>query len=242
MTISFGGRKVYGRVYLTNQGSNLLGWWHQKDLNIILDPKAIVPVMSTTVHDVNSSYQTNLMEKYPDVFSDDLGKRKNFSHKSILKKNAIPVVHKVRNLPYLMRGPLQDELTKLLAQGVIEPIEASEWLAFIVVAPKDGGKKIRLCVDMRDLNKNIWVDRQSLPNISEMLTSMGGGVIFSVINMSSAYHQIDLDEGSRHLTSFVTPLGAFRYYRMPFGLASASAVFQRVMQQIFEGMMDVLCF
>ncbi|KAJ1188640.1 hypothetical protein NDU88_005399, partial [Pleurodeles waltl] len=50
------------------------------------------------------------------------------------------------------------------------------------------------------------------------------GNTFSVLDMSIACHQINLHVDSRHLTSFVTPLGAFRYKRMPFRLASASAV------------------
>lgn len=65
---------------------------------------------------------------------------------------------------------------------------------------------------------------------------------FSVMDLSSAYHQVLLHPDSRHLTSFVTPLGAFRFIRMPFGLASAAACFQRVMNKVLEGLSKVLIF
>ena len=39
------------------------------------------------------------------------------------------------------------------------------------------------------------------------------------------YHQIKLDEESRVLTTFMTPLGRFCYIRLPFGLRSAGNVF-----------------
>ncbi|KAJ1172394.1 hypothetical protein NDU88_004241 [Pleurodeles waltl] len=121
MSISFEGRIIRGKVYITDYGTNLLGWRHQKDLGIILNPNAREPVLLTNemnIGEVTESPQHNLFTTYPEVFSSELGLLKGFSHKIILKKNITPVVHKVRNVPNLMREPLKQELEKLLKDDI----------------------------------------------------------------------------------------------------------------------------
>lgn len=41
---------------------------------------------------------------------------------------------------------------------------------------------------------------------------------------------------SSYLMTFSTPFGRFRFLRMPFGINSASEVFQRTMEQLFAGL------
>jgi len=48
---------------------------------------------------------------------------------------------------------------------------------------------------------------------------------YAVFYALKGYHQIELDEESRALTTFMTPFGRFRYIRLPFGLSSAGDVF-----------------
>src|SRR5699024_2282171 len=52
---------------------------------------------------------------------------------------------------------------------------------------------------------------------------------------SSGFWQILLDSKSSYLCTFTTPFGRYRFPRMPFGICSASEVFQRAMTQIFDG-------
>ncbi|KAJ1134915.1 hypothetical protein NDU88_001361 [Pleurodeles waltl] len=99
-----------------------------------------------------------------------------------------------------------------------------------------------MCVDLRDLDNNILIDRYPLPRIHEMLGNVRGGKYLTTLDLSNAYHQVCLSEESQHLTSFITSDGAFQFVRMPFGLASASAVFQRVMQRILSNVNNTLVF
>ena len=57
--------------------------------------------------------------------------------------------------------------------------------------------------------------------------------------MRSAYHQVVLDKSSRHLTSFVTLDGVFQFCRMPFDLAPAASVFQRVIEDVLGDLAGV---
>ena len=58
---------------------------------------------------------------------------------------------------------------------------------------------------------------------------------FSVLDATSGYWQIKLDEESSFLTTFNTPFGRFRFTRMPFGIHSAQEVFQKTIDLAFEG-------
>ena len=142
--------------------------------------------------------------------------------------------HKVRKVPFAIRPALTQEL-RLQDSGIIEPIEASEWVSPIVVAKKPKGD-IRVCVDLRDVNQKIVVETHPMPNIHEMVSTLKDAKVFSSLDLSSAYHQIPLTEESKDITAFITPDGLFRYTRVPFGLASAAALFQRLMlAQDFQG-------
>ena len=129
-----------------------------------------------------------------------------------------------------------------MEKGVIQAIKYFEWLASVVIAHKTGGKGIRLCVDLRALNECILIERHPLPRINEMFSTMGEASVFSVLDLSMAYHQIELHPDFHRLIAFTTPLGAYMFNRLPFGLALAASVFQKVMQAILGGLKNTMYF
>eukprot|EP00731_Ephydatia_muelleri_P000099 Em0001g99a len=71
--------------------------------------------------------------------------------------------------------------------------------------------------------------------INDLLASLTGGKVFSKLDLSHAYLQLPLDEKSKEYVTITTHRGLFRYNRMPFGVASAPAIFQRTMERILQG-------
>ena len=211
-------RSTPEKIYVSEKGTAILGWPTQKKLNIILNSTLSQPVLQTTA---------NLVEEYPDVFEQNESTVKRFKHQIIWKET--PVQHKVRNIPLSIRPALTKELQCLQDEGIIEPIEASEGVSPIVVAKKPG-----VCVDLHDVNNKIVVETHPMPNIHDARA-------FTSLDLRSAYHQIPLTEDSRSITAFITPDGLFRYTRVPFGLASAAALFQRLMHWIFKDV-DGVCY
>lgn len=228
------------KLYIAVKGVNVLGWKDQGRLGIILNPRAREPVIidesleEYKVSTVSPDEKENFIKvKFKDVFSDVLGKLKDFSHKIKLKNGVIPVKHKLRGVPINVREELMGKLDELVAEKIIEPVDSAEWISPIVLVRKPD-KILRVCVDLRALNANIIVDCHPLPNINEVVSMLEGARVFSTLDLRSAYHQIPLTEDSKSLTAFITPQGLYQYTRMPFGLASAASVFQRIMFNVFR--------
>ena len=81
-----------------------------------------------------------------------------------------------------------------------------------------------------------------MPISDELLQTLNGGEKFSKFDMSSAYQQVQLDESSREYLMINSHLGLFRYTRLAFGVSSATAIFQELMEKILFGLEGVAVF
>ena len=137
-------------------------------------------------------------------------------------------------MPHRLRGVLREELDDMLERGYIEPSE-SDWAAPIVyVRKKCGGW--RLCVDFRKLNAVAREDAYPLPRIQDVFTALEGAQYFSSIDLAKGFWQIEIDESSRRKTAFTTIYGLYQFRRLPMGLNSAPAAFQRAMSAVLCGL------
>lgn len=117
-------------------------------------------------------------------------------------------------------------MTSLLATGCIEP-STSPYTSALVLGRKKGGG-LRVCVDYRGVNKDTIVDKYPIPRIDELIDMVGRSKpkIFMSLDLMWGYHQVKMDDGSKHKTAFVCHMGLFQSRRMPFGLTNAPATFQ----------------
>ena len=126
---------------------------------------------------------------------------------------------------------MEQELTRLEHDGIIQPVRFSEWAAPIVPVLKANGS-MRICGDYRlTVNQAAQKESYPLPRIEDLLSNLAGGDTFTKLDLSNAYQQVALDEESRKYVVINTHLGLFQYNRLPFGVASAPAIFQRIMDR-----------
>ena len=153
----------------------------------------------------------DIREKYREVFT-GVGKLKDFQLKLHIKDDVTPVAQPVRRLPFGLRAKVDEKLDELLAKDIIEEVSdnPTEWVSPLVVVPKTDGD-VRICVDMRRANSAIERERHPIPTIEEVLYDLTGSTVFSKLDLKWGFHQVELDERSRGITTFVTHRGLYRY-------------------------------
>ena len=136
-------------------------------------------------------------------------------------------------------------MTRLLEDGIITE-STSPWNSPILVVPKkagvDGEKRWRLLADFRRLNEKTIGDAHPLPDITEILDQLGQSKYFTCLDMVMGYHQIALAPGQGPQTAFSTKQGHWEYTRLLFGLKTAPATFQKLMNSELSGLTGTRCF
>ena len=147
---------------------------------------------------------------------------------------AKPVVHPVRRQPVALKAKIVEKLDEMVKDGHIAKVDQpTEWVSsMVVVTNKD---KLRICIDPSDLNNAIKREHYPMRTIEEVVSTMPNAKVFSVLDAKSGFLQIELDEASSFLTTFNTPIGRYRWLRLPFGIKCAPEIFQRIMDQMLEG-------
>ena len=110
------------------------------------------------------------------------------------------------------------------------------WCLGLVAVPKPKGK-VRICVDLIQLNAAVQREIHPIPSVDDNMTKLGKSIaIFTKLHANSGFWKVSLDEESKLLTTFFTPLGCYCFNRCPFGINSAPVIFQRAMAGILEGL------
>ena len=143
-----------------------------------------------------------------------------------------------RSLPFSMKTMVEVELKRLIAAGIIYPVDNPAISAPIVPVVKQSGasRPIRICGDYSlTLNRIIDRDSYTLPRLEEILQKVSGATVYSVLDLEDAYLQIPLDTASQRLTCISTHLGHFAYTKMQFGISAAPLIFQEAIDQVLYG-------
>ncbi len=231
-------------VVVHSSRPSLLGlhWIHQLklDLNHIIHGSNNI---ETYVHKIvdNTNLQ-QIIQKHQMVLNERLGYCTKVKAHIQLKTDAQPKFYKSRTIPFAYTEAVKEEIQRNVTAGIIERIDTSEWAAPIVPVKKPNGK-IRICRDFKvTVNSQIWVDQYPIPSIDELLARLNNGIKFTKLDLSDAYLQIELDEDSKKLVVINTPMGLFRYNRMPFGISNAPAIFQRAIDQVIAGIPNSVAY
>ena len=119
----------------------------------------------------------------------------------------------------------------MVKEGLFEPLEYSELAAPIVPVRKSAGS-MRICRDYKiTVNKITQFDKYLVPKTEGLLATLNWGERFSKVDLSRAYQQLVLDEGSRKYLTVNTGKGLFQPIYLQYGIHSAADIFQREMEK-----------
>jgi hypothetical protein len=103
-----------------------------------------------------------------------------------LEPGTRPVHVRQYRLTPLERDALVTKVEEFIRRGWIEP-SVSPWCSPVLFVPKPNGM-LPFCVDFRYLNRVTIKDQGPLPNISELLDSMGGAKLFTALDLCSGFY------------------------------------------------------
>lgn len=155
-------------------------------------------------------------------------------HRIITDENERPVHQRPYRVSATEREVICRQVKEMLQDDVIQP-SRSPWASPVVLVEKKDGT-LRFCVDYRKLNKITKKDVYPLPRIDDSLDRLRNARYFSSLDLRSGYWQIEVDERDREKTAFITPDGLYEFKVLPFGLCSAPATFQRMMDTVLGGL------
>ena len=137
-----------------------------------------------------------------------------------------PYLKKKQNVPFVPLEQINEELNRLEKAGF------SEWAALTVYVRKKCNQ-IRVYADFSTgLNQALKEYHYPLPSPEKIFNKFNGSKIFSKIDLSDAYLQIEVEENSSKLLCINTHRGLYKFNRLAFGVKVALAIFQQVMDAV----------
>ena len=193
-----------------------------------------------------------IVAKFPELFSGKLGCLKGVCVKLDVDESIRPTRQPQRPVAFHLREAVEKELLEQINAGILEKVDQTSgptpWVSNMVIIPKDKPvdeqgrptthKSVRITVDSKAVNKAIRRTRYPSKSIDDLVVQANGAVMFSVIDIMKAFHQIELHPESRYLTTITTHVGLLRYLRLHMGISCASEIFTEEIRKLLEDLSD----
>ncbi|XP_029653414.1 uncharacterized protein K02A2.6-like [Octopus sinensis] len=233
------GKIIKCSFYVTRtEGPAILGLNTCKKLNIVsinAEVKAAPSRIDSDMPIKDRPQITNKEELYPECFDDTVGCFVKCRYHITVDHNIKPIVHPPRRVPLEIKEKLKTELDKMEKKEIITKVtRPTDWVNSIVIKEKPNGT-LRICLDPRNFNKALKREYHPIPTLEEITPSLAGSKLFSKLDASNGYWNIKIDKESSMLTTFNTPFGRYRFNRLPFGLKVSQDVFQRQIDETYQG-------
>ena len=146
-----------------------------------------------------------------------------------------PIQTKPYPIPKIAKQYAQKEINELLEAGIIEPTTSNYAFPVLFVKkkplPGESKLKFRMVIDYRLLNSITESFKICLPKISEIIHTIAGRKLYCVLDLKSAFFQIQLKESDRPKLAFCSEFGNFQPTRLPFGGRNSTSYFHTLISK-----------
>ena len=151
---------------------------------------------------------------------------------------------KARKIPLPLQDKVTEKLEQMARQGILELVQPGRVTnASPVVWQRKRSGELRLCVDLKvHINCKVMDVDYPIPDMETIFHNLHGASYFGKIDLSDAYHQIELDEEAKDICTINTSQGLFKMCRLPQGLKNSSSFFQNCIESTIKGIKGVVIF
>ena len=101
---------------------------------------------------------------------------------------------------------------------------------------------MRICGDYEaTTNQSVENEQYVLPTTQALYTALVGSKVFSNLDLSHTYTQLNVDEESQEYLTISTHKGLYSYLKLPYGVKSSPKIFQGKLDQILQGIERCAC-
>ena len=195
-------------------------------------------------YDELHTYFCNL---YPNLFT-RTGKIRNAKVRADFFENLKLIQQKGRRVPISLQDKVDKEIDCLIKEGHIIKLQECLYKYFgspiVITVKKDGS--IKLALESKELNKQVYKNRYQMPNIDELVDGISqiiaerkaGDVYFTTLDFTYAYGQVSLEQKTSEQCNFSLVgrklTGTYRFKNGFYGLTSMPAEFQKVIDNLLK--------
>ena len=214
-----------------------------KELEQICNPDEQLSTNQDEPEDVPWERLPKELEAYKDVFSKKAAKilppHRKYDHQINLKPGTEPPFGPLYSCSQKEAKELKTWLQENLQTGFIRASHSPAASPVLFVEKPNGD--LRVCVDYRGLNELTIKSKYPLPLIQETLDKLSKAVIYSKLDIISAFNRLRVQEGDEWKTAFRTRYGLYESLVMPFGLCNGPSSFQHYINDVLREFLDDFC-
>ena len=171
-----------------------------------------------------------LLRRFQKVFNDQPGLCKNALHQIDTYPDFVPKAQRTYRIPEALIPEVERQLNDLIQHGKIRPSQSPVAHPLLCV-PKANGD-VRLCTDMRYINRFTVSSEYHSPRQEDLLNRMSGSRFISILDFSQSFFQIPIREEDKYKTAFKFQSRSYEWNVTPFGLKSSGCIFQATMDSL----------
>lgn len=180
-----------------------------------------------------------LQKQYSDLFV-GMGVFKHFAYDIDLVPGSTFDNLPPRRIPLHIKDQVKKEIDDMVTMDIIESVTAPTPISSPMVIVKKNGK-LRICMDPSKLNAAILRRNYPMKSVEEIAAEIEHSKYFTVLDCKKGFWQIPVTKRTQAYLTFSTPWGRYSYKKLPFGISSASEIYQQIMCSLLEGVPNTMC-